>query len=173
MNDLQGESRGAADEAEATPFYPAIIPREEGHPTSAHFQLVNTGDGRGRGLRATVAFRRGERVAQLSGVLLRQSSIDSIQLSPTLHMNDPWFCRFLLHSCDPNLAIDLPTMEARAVRDIQPGEYVTIDYAATEDVIAAQFPCQCGGAHCRGWMMGRREEPNEAGRAFLEGRGLK
>jgi len=151
-----------------TSFYPEIIPPEDGHPTTANFEVVNTGEERGRGLRARVGFRRGERVARLSGVVVHRSTLDTIQISPTLHLHDRWFCRFLLHSCDPNLAVDVGAMEVRATRDIAAGEYLTIDYAASEDVIANQFACHCGAGVCRGWMMGRREEPNAAGRAFLE-----
>jgi hypothetical protein len=148
-------------------FYPEVIPPEEGHPTTAEFEVVSSGDERGRGLRAKVAFRRGERVARLSGVVVNRASLDTIQISPTLHMHDRWFCRLLLHSCEPNLVIDTARMEARATRDIQAGDYLSIDYAATEDVLGRQFACQCGTPRCRGWMTGRREEPNEQGRAWL------
>ena len=74
-----------------TSFYPEIILPEEGHPTTANFEVVNIGDERGKGLRARVAFRRGERVARLSGVVVNRSSVDTIQISPTLHMHDRWF----------------------------------------------------------------------------------
>ncbi|MBI5090956.1 MAG: SET domain-containing protein-lysine N-methyltransferase [Candidatus Hydrogenedentes bacterium] len=171
MNDAHRDASGTANEERPTPLYPAVIPREEHHPTSAQFEVVSTGDERGRALRATVAFRQGERVAQLSGILIRHTTLDTIQISPALHVSDPWFCRFLLHSCDPNLIIEITVMEARATRDIRPGEYLTIDYAATEDVLGSQFHCHCGSPHCRGWMTGRREKPNDAGRAFLEARG--
>ncbi len=150
-----------------TSFYPEIIPPEEGHPTTADFELVNIGDERGKGLRARVAIRRGERVARLSGVVVNRSSVDTIQISPTLHMHDRWFCRLLLHSCEPNVVIDMAAMEAWAARSIQAGDYLSIDYAATEDVLGRQFACHCGSPRCRGWISGRREGPNEEGRAWL------
>jgi hypothetical protein len=150
-----------------TALYPDIIPAEEGHPTSAQFEVVNTGDEQGRGMRSRVFFRKGERVAKLSGILVSHTTLDTIQLSGQLHFSDPWFCRFLLHSCDPNTVIDTASLAARAARDIEPGEYVTIDYSATEDRIARQFPCQCGSRNCRRWMAGRLEAPNEEGRTFL------
>ena len=150
-----------------TSFYPEIIPPEEGHPTTADFEVVNIGDERGKGLRARVAFRRGERVARLSGVVVNRSSVDTIQISPTLHMHDRWFCRLLLHSCEPNVVIDTAAMEAWAARSIQAGDYLSIDYAATEDVLGRQFACHCGSPRCRGWISGRREGTNEEGRAWL------
>ncbi len=84
-------------------LYPGFIPVEEGHPTSAKFIVVETGDERGRGLKGKVAFKRDECVAKLSGILVTHTTLDTIQITPTLYFSDPWFCRFLLHSCDPNL----------------------------------------------------------------------
>lgn len=148
-------------------FYPNFITPEKGHPTSAQFVVVNSGDERGRGLQTKVAFRQGERVVQLSGIIVNHATLDTIQISPTRFLSDPWFCRFLLHSCDPNLAIDITTMQARAIRDICPNDYLTIDYAVTEDFLTFQFPCNCGASKCRGWIMGKQEKPNEQGRRFL------
>lgn len=161
----------AARNGAQRPIYPDLIPVEPGHPTTAWFEVVNTADERGRGLRARVPFKEGVLVAQLSGVLVTRTTLDTIQISPRLHMSDPWFCRFLLHSCDPNLAIDTAVMQARAVRAVRTGEYLTIDYSTTEDVIANQFACQCGTPPCRGWMAGRREQPNDEGLAWLKRHG--
>lgn len=166
MNEIIDPGARSANE-KATPLYDRLIPWEEGHPMSDQFEVVDTGDERGRGLKSTVPFQKGDRVARLSGVITSRVTINTIQITPTLHFHDQWFCRFLLHSCDPNLAIDVTVLEARATRDIQPGEYVTIDYRATEDEIAYQFPCNCGAENCCGWMRGRTEEPNEEGRRFL------
>jgi hypothetical protein len=148
-------------------FYPNFITREEGHPTSAQFVVENSGDERGKGLRTKVAFSKGKLVARLSGIVVSHPTLDTIQISSALFLSDSWFCRFLLHSCDPNLAIDITTVETRAIRDICPNDYLTIDYAATEDFLAFQFPCNCGAQKCRGWIMGKREKPNDQGCRFL------
>ncbi len=147
----------------ATPLYDSLIPWEEGHPMSDQFAVVDTGDERGRGLTSRVSFQKGSLVARLSGIITSHVTINTIQITPTLHFHDQWFCRFMLHSCDPNLAIDVSVLEARATRDIQPGEYVTIDYRATEDVIEYQFLCNCRAENCCGWMHGRLEEPIREG----------
>ena len=65
----RGESRES--------FYPEIVPPEEGHPTTENFEVVNTKDERGKGLRTRRAFRKGERVARLSGVLVNHSSLSN------------------------------------------------------------------------------------------------
>ncbi len=148
-------------------LYPGFIPPEEGHPTSAQFEVVGALDEKGRFMRSKAWFRKGENVARLSGILTRQTTLDTIQISDTLHFHDPWFCRFLLHSCDPNIAIDTEFWEARAAREIHPGDSLAYDYATTEDMLSGQFACCCGSRDCRGWIMGRREKPNVEGCAFL------
>jgi len=83
----------------STPIYPDLIPREREHPTTDKFEVINTTDQRGRGLRARVPFQPGDSVTQFSGVVIRHATLDTIQISPELHMSDPWFARFLLHCC--------------------------------------------------------------------------
>ena len=149
------------------PLYPELIPFEEGHPTSARFVVEDTGDVRGKGLKSKVAFRAGDYVAKLSGVLVNNTTLNTIQITETLLISDPWFCRFLLHSCDPSLEFDIDHFHVTARRDISPGEYLTVDYARTDDEVAVQFACKCGSPNCRGWITGRNQEVNEEGRAFL------
>jgi hypothetical protein len=150
-------------------LYPDFIPHEPGHPTTARVEVVCIDETQGRGLRALVNIRAGGRVATLSGILVNHTTLDTIQLSSNWHFADPWFCRFLLHCCDPNTRLDIDLLEARAIRDIWPGDCVTIDYSATEDTVARQFPCHCGSRNCRLWITGRKEKPNREGRAFLAG----
>ena len=100
-------------------------------------------------------------------MLVSASGLDTIQISPTLHLHDRWFCRYLLHGCEPNLLLDLATLDALARCDIAPGDYLGIDYAATEDRLAHQFACACGAGTCLGWIHGRKETPNAEGRAYL------
>ena len=52
MNQVDHDDRNEG----VTPFYPEIIPAREGHPTSARFIIVETGDERGRGLKGKTAF---------------------------------------------------------------------------------------------------------------------
>ena len=153
-------------------FYPDIIPAVEGHPTSAKFIVVETGDDRGRGLKSKEAFQKDEHVAKLSGVIVNHTTLDTIQITPTLYFSDQWFCRFLLHSCDPNLEINLEYLDVRALRDISPDEYLTIDYATTEDTVTFQFACNCGAPNCRGWIRGRAEEIKNEGRSYIAKQGM-
>ncbi|CAI5472306.1 unnamed protein product [Closterium sp. Yama58-4] len=57
------------------------------------------------------------------------------------------------HSCDPNSWYINPRCMV-ALRDIQPGEQVTYDYASTETEgsMHAGLICRCGAACCRGTL---------------------
>lgn len=150
----------------AKAIYPALIPPEDGHPTRDLFE-IGLDSARGRGLRSKAPFARGQRVAKLSGVLVSAPGLNTIQIAPGIHLHDEWFCRFILHSCDPNLEFDLRTLEAMAIRPIAPGDALSVDYAVTEDRLDRQFACACGAANCRGWILGRKEEPSVEGLAVL------
>ncbi len=169
MNNTVDNKHG---DEEIISLYPGFIPPEEGHPTSAKFIVVETGDERGRALKGKVVFKKDEFVAKLSGILVKHTTLDTIQITPTLYFSDPWFCRFLLHSCDPSLEINVADLEVRALKDIPSDEYLTIDYATTDDTITFQFACNCGAPDCRGWVTGRAEEINEEGRSYLARQGL-
>ncbi len=154
-------------DSDVTSLYPSIIHPEEGHPTSDRFFVLDTDDERGKGLRGKVAFEKDEQVAKLSGVIMNKTTLDTIQITPTLYFADRWFCRFLLHSCDPNLAINLEHLFVRALKDIPIGEYLTIDYADTDDEVTFQFACNCLAENCRRWITGRAQDINEEGRQYL------
>ena len=57
------------------------------------------------------------------------------------------------HSCDPNLAIQGQIVLV-AMRDIAPGEELTIDWATTDDG-DHEMQCRCSSAHCRGTVTGK------------------
>ena len=57
--------------------------------------------------------------------------------------------------------------ELAALRDIAAGELLTIDYAATEDILHVQFACHCGAGDCRHWVTGAKEPVNAAGASYL------
>ncbi|MBT5415547.1 MAG: SET domain-containing protein-lysine N-methyltransferase [Rhodospirillaceae bacterium] len=154
-------------------FYPEMIPADPDHPSEAAFEIVDLRDARGRGVVVRIGFAPGARLALLSGVVMPERSLNTIQIGPDLHMSDPWFCRFILHACDPNARFDLTDLTLIARRPIAPGDLLSVDYGATEDRLARQFECHCGATDCRGWMMGCKEKPTEEGRRVLAARGRR
>lgn len=56
------------------------------------------------------------------------------------------------HSCDPNTGYD--GLDVVALRDIAPGEELTLDYATFCNETAASFECRCGAPNCRRTVQG-------------------
>ena len=58
--------------------------------------------------------------------------------------------QYVTHCCNPNVYawIVKEHILYMSVRDIQPGEELTIDYHFDKDV--ERVPCHCGAANCRG-----------------------
>ncbi|MFC1687897.1 SET domain-containing protein [Patescibacteria group bacterium] len=59
---------------------------------------------------------------------------------------------FVNHSCDPNCGIK-NRLALAALRDIEPGEEITFDYAMSEST-DYRMKCQCGSKNCRGEITG-------------------
>ncbi|MBS1655106.1 MAG: SET domain-containing protein-lysine N-methyltransferase, partial [Bacteroidetes bacterium] len=56
------------------------------------------------------------------------------------------------HSCDPNTGYD--GLNVVALKDIIPGEELTLDYATFLDEHMEPFQCRCGSSSCRGMIKG-------------------
>jgi D-alanine-D-alanine ligase len=56
------------------------------------------------------------------------------------------------HSCDPNTAFD--GLNVVALRPIETGEELTLDYAAFLDATSEPFQCRCGASNCREQVVG-------------------
>lgn len=56
------------------------------------------------------------------------------------------------HCCDPNTAFD--GLNVNAIRNIDKGEELTLDYAHFLDEHMEPFQCNCKSANCRGLVMG-------------------
>ena len=127
-------------------------------------------DAIGLGVRALAAFPKGAVLDQFTGVISSRIKQHSLQVSEGLHISDTRYIGYLSHGCDPNARLDMRKFELIARRDIQTGEVITIDYAATEDRLYVQFACACGASNCRHWITGRRDPITAAGVDYLAGR---
>lgn len=146
-------------------LYPAAFALGDGYPTEEDFAVSRREDGKGLGVYARRAFARGHRICRISGTVVHAVRQHTLQISPDSHLYDPYFTGYLLHSCDPNCFLDMQRFELWAIKDIAPGEPLTMDYASTEDVLFKQFPCLCGAPNCRRWISGRREPIQAPGTA--------
>ncbi|MBF0247919.1 MAG: SET domain-containing protein-lysine N-methyltransferase [Alphaproteobacteria bacterium] len=122
----------------------------------------------GKRVRSLAYFQRGTVVARFAGTLTYEVMQHTLQVTPTTHILDTNMVGYLSHSCGPNCLLDMTRLEVLALKDIRPGEILSIDYAVTEDVLFKQFPCSCGSPECRHWVTGRREQVNPEGVAYLQ-----
>lgn len=59
------------------------------------------------------------------------------------------------HSCDPNT--DFDGLNVVALKNIQKGEELTLDYALFLDETMEPFTCTCGASNCRGFIKGIKD----------------
>lgn len=138
-------------------LYPGNFMLGDGYPNADDFIVAPREEGKGYGVYARRPFLRGYRVARVSGTIVHHVLQHTLQISTQAHLYDPYFTGYLLHSCDPNVFLDMRRFEVWAMKDIQAGDALTIDYASTEDILFKQFPCLCGAPNCRHWVTGRLE----------------
>jgi len=124
-------------------IYPDFIPPYWMEPTSDDFEVLDSLD-KGRGLYAKRAFSKGELLFICSGVSLPKVTQHSLEHGYGHHIHDPWVMGFLLHSCRPNLTVNMSERSFIATRDIQSGDALTMDYNETESVLYKSFICTCG-----------------------------
>jgi SET domain-containing protein len=141
--------------------------RESPAPQDEALEVLDTSSQHGLGVRTLVPRRAGEVVHRFTGVLGPELRLHSLQVAADLHISETRYIGFLSHSCAPNCRLDMARFELQALADVAAGGLLTIDYAATEDVLYRQFACHCGAPRCRGWITGRAEGPNAEGRAHL------
>lgn len=121
----------------------------------------------GLGVRTLVPWWAGDVVHRFTGLVSAELKLHSLQVNEHLHISETRFIGFLSHACDPNVRLDMSRFEVVALKDVAAGDLLTIDYAATEDILYRQFACHCGAAACRRWITGRAEGANAEGRAYL------
>lgn len=120
----------------------------------------------GKCVRATEVLPEGQVVLRGWGYRVPRRTRHSIQVDHDTHVviNTP--IEMLNHSCEPNCGVlvrlHVPILEIQALRRIEPGEELVIDYAMFESEIEFMTePCLCGTAACRGQITGYRDLPED------------
>lgn len=149
-------------------IYPHNLDNKGNYPLKSDFSVNNREKEKGYGVYTLKDFKRGSLVARFTGRISSEIVQHSLQASPNEHLFDPYFSGLLLHSCDPNIVVDMQDFTIWAIRDIYAGEALTMDYASTEDYLFKQFKCLCGSDNCRHWITGRREAVSEEGYRWLQ-----
>ncbi len=127
--------------------------------TEMNLELIRVGDSpNGLGVFATRELKANEFVGDLAGTVIDGVDYESdycieIDTHTSFEPNEPF--RFMNHSCEPNCELasdtDDPTeMWVEVIRDIQPGQELTIDYGWPAK---GAITCNCGSPNCRGWVV--------------------
>lgn len=118
----------------------------------------------GIGLVATSFIKQGELVGVRGGTIVNKDAVvnhqDQLQGSEVQITDEIFLAGFtpkehlatLLgfnHSCDPNSFIR-GQINIFAMRDVKPGEEMTVDYATVYMTPSQKFACRCGEPSCRG-----------------------
>lgn len=138
-------------------LYPAIYGHDPMFPKATDFMVVQKDDRSGKGVICYRSFKRGEVIAHMNGEIVNEIRQHTLQISSERHLYDPHFSGYFLHSCSPNISLDMTKLTVTALEDIQKNTYLYMDYAETEDYLFKQFPCSCGSSQCRGWITGKKE----------------
>lgn len=143
-------------------LYPDQFGKDPLFPKHSDFAVVFKDDLTGKGVISYRSFTKGDVIARMAGHIVHDLRQHTLQITPNTHLFDPYFSGFFLHSCAPNISLDMVDFTVTALLDIDANSYLYMDYAETEDVLFKQFPCSCGAPTCRGWITGRREIHPEA-----------
>ena len=138
-------------------FYPAELPSFPFEPTRDRFAIARVGDTVGEGVMTYCHFEPGDILFGFTGFFTSEITQFTLQVHDSLHLHDPYFMGKVLHSCGPNAICDMARRLFIAVETIEPGDFITMDYAQTEDYLFKTFDCQCDAPHCRGVIKGRKQ----------------
>lgn len=136
-------------------------------------EVVHLDDVHGLGVRVRRGFPAGSIIHRFAGVVSDQVCQHSLQVDAGRHIGGTRYIGYLSHGCEPSCRLDMTAFALVALRDIAAGDVVTIDYAETEDRLHRQFACHCRSARCRGWIVGRNEQPDAEGLRWLGARDVR
>jgi uncharacterized protein len=146
-------------------LYPPELGNDPLFPRAEDFSIVFKDKKTGMGVITYRAFKKGTIMAKIARQAVSDIRQHTLQLSKNKHNFDPYFSGYFLHSCAPNVSVNMKKMTVTALQDIEANSYIYMDYAETEDYLFKQFPCSCGAENCRGWITGRLETPYQRPRS--------
>lgn len=140
-------------------LYPAHLSSDLLCPSALDFEVRFKDEITGKGVVTFRSWRKGDVLARMSGEVVNEIRQHTLQISPTEHNYDPYFSGYFLHSCEPNISLDMENMLVIALADIPANSWLYMDYAETEDYLFKIFPCGCNTPSCRGLVTGRLQLP--------------
>lgn len=140
-------------------LYPKKFGNNPLFPQASDFRVIAKDQSTGYGVLAMRGFSAGELVAVITGDVVPDVLQHTLKIANGKHLLDLYFTGYLLHSCSPNISVDMENMTVTAFQDIPRNSFLYMDYAQTEEILYKQFHCSCGSQACRGWITGSLEMP--------------
>jgi len=140
-------------------LYPTKFGFDPLFPSSKDFKVVLKDDKTGLGVICYKSFKKGDILAKMAGEIVQDLRQHTLQIDNDNHLYDTYFSGYFLHSCEPNISLNMENMSVTALCDIEAKTFLYMDYSQTEDFLYKQFQCGCGTTKCRGWITGRMEIP--------------
>jgi SET domain-containing protein len=138
--------------------YPASFGSDPLFPKKSDFEIHKTSKSKGLGVITKRAFAKGEFVAKMAGPTVDTIQQHTLQIAKDVHLHDTYFSGYFLHSCDPNIHVDMQKLEVTALKPIKKNAYLYMDYSDTEDYLFKIFKCGCGAKTCRGIIRGKKDK---------------
>ena len=136
-------------------LYPAEFGDDPLFPSAEDFEVLHKDELNGSGVITRRSWAKGQVIARMAGYPVSEILQHTLQIAPDLHNHDPFFSGYFLHSCEPNISLDMENMTVTALKSIKANSWLYMDYSETEDYLFKTFPCSCGTRSCRGWVTGR------------------
>ncbi len=141
--------------------------------TAGSFE-VDRGD-LGWGIFARREFHRGDYIFTFTGPLIDfdgtvakgERESDPLQIGENLYIDLEEPGRSINHSCAPNSGV-IENRILIAIRSIQPGEEISLDYSTTMGDGHWTMICACGNASCRGVIRDFEYLDQELRQSYLE-----
>ncbi|WP_223789153.1 SET domain-containing protein-lysine N-methyltransferase [Marinicella meishanensis] len=143
-------------------LYPKEFGSDPLFPQASDFKCEFKDHWSGQGIMTLKAFKKGDTIAKLAGEVVNSMREHTFQIGHNKHLLDDYFAGHFLHSCDPNASINTKDRKVVALKIIQAGEFISIDYTHTEDYLFRQFNCRCGSKKCRKVIAGKKEIPRSS-----------
>lgn len=135
-------------------FYPDSVLYNPYEPSVEKFEIL-TNNTFGKGVVSKSYYEPGDLLFRFEGEIMDYQTLYTLQKRKDLYIEDKYFMGRILHSCDPNTIVNMENQEFWSIKPIKPGDYVTMDYDSTEDVLYQPFHCKCGTDKCRGYIAGK------------------
>jgi uncharacterized protein len=112
----------------------------------------------GKGVFAREFIAAGTAVIQCGGLIKGPEEITpttrALQIGPDTYLvedpENPGYDDLINHSCTPNLGYVDGSLLLYAIRDIEVGDELSIDYSTAINEKGWEVPCGCGSPQCRG-----------------------